>query len=193
MPDQPEPTEQDRQNAAIRQAIADRQQADYNRVLRLAMGKFGPGWVPSGRHFLVEKVEEDRARREGGPVQAAATVFTVKHEETGEKRHFTVGEDGKVTEVGNYEEGFGAMLTEPDPVRGFEHGGKWCPYHRYSLCWAPYELYHPRSAEQLASLRASRERGKTEREEKEWAAENPLLAWAERQAQEEKEGGHSGR
>lgn len=35
--------------------------------------------------------------------------------------------------------------------------------HRYSLCWAPYELYRPKSAEELAALRASREQKKAER------------------------------
>jgi hypothetical protein len=37
--------------------------------------------------------------------------------------------------------------------------------HRYSFCWAPIETYHPRSAEELAALRVSKEK-KTEREEK---------------------------
>jgi hypothetical protein len=190
---EPEPTQHDRENARIRQEIALRQLAEYTRVLRLSLGKFGPGYLPSGRHFLLDKTEEERSRREGTPAAPAATVYSVRHAETGTRRHFMVGEDGMVKEVASYEEGFGPMLYEPHPTAGFEHAGQWCPYHRYSLCWAPFELYHPRSAENLARLRASRERGKQERTDKKWAAENPLLAWAERQQQEEEQaGGHSG-
>ena len=66
----------------------------------------------------------------------------------------------------SHEAGFGAMLLEPHPTRGFEHRGQWCRTHRYTLCWAPYELYNPKSAEQLAALRESRERKKAEREDK---------------------------
>src|SRR4051794_26481831 len=100
------PREQDRENAGRRQEITERQREAYAQVLRWAMGKFGPGWLPSGRHFLLEKYEEERSRREGTPAVASATVYTVKHEETGDKRHFTVG-DGKVTEVADYKEAFG--------------------------------------------------------------------------------------
>jgi len=57
--------------------------------------------------------------------------------------------------------------------------------HRYSLCWAPYELYVPKTAEQLAALRESRERGKAEREERKFREENPLLAWADENAEPE--------
>jgi len=59
--------------------------------------------------------------------------------------------------------------------------------HGYSLCWAPFEVYVPITAEQLAALRASRERGKGQREEQKFQAENPLLAWTERVNHEDKE------
>jgi hypothetical protein len=59
--------------------------------------------------------------------------------------------------------------------------------HRFSLCWAPIETYRPMTAEQLAALRESREKKKAAREEKKWAAENPLLAWAEQQQDQEEE------
>jgi len=70
------------------------------------------------------------------------------------------------------------MLLEPHPSRGFEHGGRWCAIHRYSHCFAPYELYTPKTPEQLATLRATRERRKAERDEHKWSEENPLLAQA---------------
>ena len=61
-------------------------------------------------------------------------------------------------ECGGYEEGFGAMLTEPDPARWVEVNGKRHAVHRYSLYWAGYDAdYQPRTAAQLAAARARRE------------------------------------
>jgi hypothetical protein len=178
----PQPTGRDAENAARRQAIAELQAEEYGQVLRWALGAFGPGWEPSHRHFLQEKDEEDRCRRTGERPRAAATVYTVKNA-AGGRRHFTVSGDGKVTECESYQAGFGPMLFEPHPTRGFERGGQFCRCHRYSLCWSGYELYRPRSAEQLASLRAGREHGRAERAAKKWAEDHPLLAWAEKERQ----------
>ncbi len=175
---QPQPTDQDRENARIRQEIAERQAREYAQVLEWATTAFGPGWLPRCRHFLVEVDEEERVRYTGERPKAAATVYTVRNK-AGQDRHFTV-EDGKVIEHASYQAGFGSMLLEPHPSRGFEHRGQWCRIHRYSLCWAHYDLYAPKSAEQLAERRATRERRKQEREDKRWAEQNPLLAWAER-------------
>lgn len=71
-----------------------------------------------------------------------------------------------------------AERGEPHRTHGVEHGGKWRPIHCYSLCWAPYKLYEPKTAEQLAALRATRTRNKAEREEREYAEKYPLFAWA---------------
>jgi hypothetical protein len=170
------PTQQDIENARIRQEIAERQEAEYVACLTLALGAFGPGWLPSHRHFLVEKEEEERVRYNGARATAAATVFTVRHAD-GRARHFTA-EDGRVVEQESYEAGFGAMLLEPHPSRTIEVRGETVHPHRYSLCWAPFELYKPKSAEQLAALRATRERKKEERLDAKWAEENPLFASA---------------
>jgi hypothetical protein len=179
-----EPTLQDHANAALRQEIAARQQAEYDQVLAWAKNTFGRGWEPSGRHYLVDHDEEDRVRYTDERPVVAATVFMVKNW-VGRKRHFTVDAEGKVTEYATWEQGFGDMLLEPHPTRTIEVRGQQVHPHRYSLCWAGYELYEPKTAEQLASLRVNRERGKAEREEKRWAAENPLLAWAERANQQD--------
>jgi hypothetical protein len=175
----PVPTARDRQNARIREAIAARAAEEYGRVLAWAWGAFGEGWLPSGRHFLASKDAEDARRRDGGKLQAAATVYTVVND-AGDKRHFLTGDDGNVREVASYQEGFGSMLLEPDPARTIELRGQKVHPHRYSLCWAPFELYRPTSAEELAALRVSRERGRPEREQRKFEQENPLLAWAER-------------
>ena len=85
------------------------------------------------------------SRRTGERAIPAATVYSVKND-LGDKRHFTVSEDGKVAKVSGYEQGFDSMLLEPNPARAFEHRGKVCHPYRYSLCWAPFDLYNSRSA-----------------------------------------------
>jgi hypothetical protein len=176
MPLPPQPTDRDRENARIRQEISDRQAAEYSQVLAWAMAAFGPGWLPSHRHFLVDRTEEERVRYTAEKPNIAATVYTVKNA-AGHARHFTV-DGSKVVEHVRYEAGFGAMLLEPHPTRTIKVGGQSVHPHRYSLCWAPFELYVPKTAEQLAALRAIREERKQERAEKRWAEENPLLKWA---------------
>jgi len=172
-----EPTERDLANAARRQAIADRFQQEYDQVLRWAIKAFGKGWIPSGRYYLVDKDNEDRCRRTGERPTAAATLYTVTNC-VGSKRHFTVDAEGNVTEHAGYKEAFGDMLLERHPTMTIEVQGQKVHPHRYSVCWAAIERYEPRSAEQLAALRQSREAGKERRHQERFAAENPLLAQA---------------
>jgi hypothetical protein len=180
----PEPTDQDRHNAAVREAIAARQREEYDLVLLWAVGKFGPGWLPSGRHFLVDKADEDRCRRTAERPVPAATVYTVRRED-GAKRHF-IARDGLVTEVSGYEEGFGPMLQEPHPSMRIDVRGQLVAPHRYSLCWAPIEKYTPRSADQLAAARVTRERNKAIKEQAKFERDFPL--WAEIERHEKEEG-----
>src|SRR5262249_37349310 len=84
---QPEVTDRDRENARIRQKIAEDQDRVWTECCLMALEEFGPGWFPRGKHFLIEKDEEERHRREGGKLQVAATVYTVQHED-GRQRHF---------------------------------------------------------------------------------------------------------
>ena len=182
----PIPTEQDLRNARVRAELAQRQAAAYARVAAWALGGFGPGWFPSHRHELVEKSAEEHARRTGERAAPSAVVYTVKNAE-GDRRHFVV-EDGRVREVADYREGFGSKLLEPD-TRTIEVRGQQVHPHKYSLCWADYPLYEPKSAEELAALRVSRERGKVAREEANFQRDNPLLAWAERENREAEERG----
>jgi hypothetical protein len=175
MADAPEPTELDKQNAATRDAIAARQLAEYRQVMAWADRIMGHGWYPSHKHFLAEKDEEELRRREGGAVQAVVTVYTVTNGVR--ERHFVL-RDGQPAEVASMTEGFGPMLLEPHPTRGFVQRGQWRRIHRFSLCWAPFDLYEPRSAEQLAALRQTRERKREELADTAFAAENPLLAQA---------------
>jgi hypothetical protein len=121
---------------------------------------FGPGWKPTGYHYLVEKDAEDEARRTNTKPPSAATVISATKD--GRKRHFRVE---TMTECDTPEAGFGDMLMEPHPTGGFEHRGQWCRIHRYSLCWGCFEPdYRPASAEKLAEMRATREEKAVEKE-----------------------------
>ena len=166
-----EPTVQDTENARVRAEIATRLQAEYDQCGAWAEEAFGPGYKPSCRHFLLDKETEDHCRRTGERPIPAATVYTVRHEQTLEKRHFVLRDDKPVA-VDSMEAGFGAMLLEPHPTIRIEVGGEMVAPHRYSLCWAGYDTYKPRSAEQLASDRQRREERKVERA----AHEQPLFA-----------------
>ena len=70
------------------------------------------------------------------------------------------------------------MLLEPHSTRTIEVRAQMVHPHRYSLCFAPYELYRAKSADHLAALRDSRERKKEERLDAKWAEDNPLFARA---------------
>src|SRR5262245_45727361 len=111
------PTAQDRANARVRRKIAARFQPEYDACLLLAEQVFGPGWLSSHRHFLLDKDEEERARRTGERPVPAATVCTVCND-AGDQRHFVVGEDGRPREMASYEEGFGTGVTANAPRPG---------------------------------------------------------------------------
>ena len=88
--------------------------------------------------------------------------------------------DGQVRKSEKYEELFGEMLHEEHPTRRIEIKGRLVPAPRWTLCWASLERYEPRSAEQLAALRVSRETKKAEREERKFQEERPLWAMIEK-------------
>lgn len=163
------PSPLDIENAARRQEIADRFRSQFLEALALAEQALGPGWEPTGRHCLVDKLEEDRARKAGERPVPAATVITA--EKDGVKRHFRA--DGVPTECASVEAGFGRMMTEPHPTLRLDWNGKELIPHRYSLHWGWFEPdYRPKSAEQLAASRAKREERAVERE----AEAAPLFA-----------------
>jgi hypothetical protein len=158
-----EPTHQDRENARRRQEIAGRFRSQFLEALALAEQVLGPGWEPTGFHTLVEKDAEDEARRTNAKPVPSATVITAAKD--GKNRHFRVE---TMTECDTPEAGFGEMLMESHPTKGFEHRGQWCRIHRYSLCWGWFEPdYAPKSAESLAAAREKRD----EKKEAKWQAE----------------------
>jgi len=164
------PTAQDIENARIRQEIAARFQAEYNQCAAWAEQLFGTGYQPSHRHFLVDKEDEDRCRHTGERPTPAATVFSVRHIESGERRHFLI-RDGKPVVVASYEEGFGPLLLELHPTLRIEVREQMVAPQRYSLCWSSIETYKPRTAEELAAARQRREERKVEQD----AESNPLF------------------
>jgi hypothetical protein len=188
MESEPQPTFQDRENARRRQEIADHFRTQFEEARALVESVLGPGFIPVGRHYLVDHDEEERARSTGGPGTPAATVISA--EKGGVRRHVLVIGD-RLRECSGYEDGFGAMLTEPDPQRTFLHKGEQVHVHKHSLYWAGYEKdYAPRTAEQLAAAREKREEKAEEKEQKEieYLANASLFPeWIKEQAAEQKE------
>lgn len=157
-----EPTEQDHRNATRRASIAARFRKEFDDTFALSEIALGPGWEPIATHSLVEHQEADAARRENRRMTPAAVVYTAAKD--GLKRHFMV-RDGRSVEVASVEEGFGQMLTEPDPDRTIEVKGQRVALHRYGLYWSGFEKdYRPQTAEQLATARSKREARSVEKE-----------------------------
>ena len=183
----PEPTEQEKASAALRSEIAAGFRAQFEEASTLAEPVLGEGWIPTGRHYLVDHDEEERARTTGGPGTPAATVITAVKD--GVRRHIAIiGE--LLRECANYEDGFGAMLTEPDPNRTFQHKGETVHVHKHSLYWAGYETeYAPRTPEELATARGKREEkaeAKWQNEVEKQAAGSLFPEWIKEQAEEQR-------
>ena len=87
-------------------------------------------------------------------VPAAVVISAVKNRF---RKHVAIIGD-RTFECAGYEEGFGEMLLEPDPVREFtDKAGVFHHVHKHSLYWAGYEPdYKPRSPESLAKSREKR-------------------------------------
>jgi hypothetical protein len=178
-----EPTERDRENARIRQEIAARQAEEYAEAERLALAALGPGWTPWMKLTLIDSDYHRCGNR--APV---ATVYKVYH---GDKKlsenavYLRRLPDGQIRQAASYEPLFGDLLHEKHPTRTLEIQGRQVSASRYSVLWSALERYEPLSAQALAARRVSRERNRAQRAEKQWQAENPLLAWAERMQSEE--------
>lgn len=187
MPVDPKPTHQDIENARRRRAIADRFRAEYERAEQVAVALFGPGWKPVGRHDLIGHAEAEWCRRTGERPTPSASVFTA--DKDGTRRHFLlVG--GQPREVAGYEDGFGAMLTEPDTGRTIVVRGQTVHPHRYGLYWSGYDPdYNPKTAELLAAARGRREEKAADKERKaveQLAAGSLFPEWILEQAAESK-------
>jgi len=170
------PTQQDQGNAAMRQAIADRQNAEYAEALKLAQGTLGPGWQPWMKLSLIDSCHRQNGNEE--PMATAYKVYRGKHRLTENAVFLRRMPDGSVRQAAGYEELFGDLLHEPHPTKRLQVKGEQVPAPRWTLCWSSLELYTPRPAEELAALRVSRAAGKDRKADKTWAEENPLLAQA---------------
>ena len=178
-----QPTDQDRKNARIRQEIAARQAQGYAEAERLALAALGPGWTPWMKLLVVDSDYHHTGNFE--PVVTVYKVYQGEQRLTENAVYLRRMPDGLILQSRDYESLLGELLQEPHPTRRFTFRGQQVPYPRYSLCWSPLERYQPKTAEQLAALRASRERNKAERADNQWAADHPLLAWAEAIQREE--------
>jgi hypothetical protein len=168
------PTQQDNENARRRRQIADRQREEYAGAERLALEALGPGWTPWMKLSLL-----DSDHRRTGNTEPAATAYKVYR---GEKRltehsvYVRQMPDGQVLHADSYEPLFGELLHEKHPTRTIEVFGQRVPAGKYELCWSALELYEPKSAEELAALRVTRERKAEERAVAQAIGANPLFA-----------------
>jgi hypothetical protein len=181
-----QPTEQDRRNAEIRAEIAAKQNAEYAEAEMLALGKLGPGYTPWMKLVLLDSNYHRNANTE--PAAVVFKVYRGEEQLTENSVYLRKMPDGQVLVADSYEPLFGNLLSENHPTRRLEIKGQMVPAPRWTLCWSALERYVPKTAVVLAALRASRERGKAEREQRKFEEENPLLAWSERQASEGMEG-----
>jgi hypothetical protein len=176
-----QPTERDHRNAALRRKVAERQQAEWTECLRLADAALGPGWKPWMKLVLV-----DADHRRTGDETPVAVAYKVRKGKGNARqvRYLCQGPDGVIASE-EYETLFGPLLTELHPTKTIEVMGKRVPVPRWQMYWSALELYEPRSAEQLAAARVTRQRNKAEREQQKYERERPLFAEIERQEKEE--------
>jgi hypothetical protein len=176
-------TERDIRNAALRRAVAERQRAEWNECRRLAEAALGPGWEPWMKLVLVDS--DHRRSGDETPVAVAYKLRKGKGDAR-QVRYLRMGPDGVIASE-EYESLFGPLLTELHPSKTIEVMGKRVPVARWQMYFSALELYEPRSAEQLAAARVTRQRNKAERAEKKYAEDYPLFAEIERQEKEGRE------
>jgi hypothetical protein len=169
----PNPTPQDIENAKTRQEIAERQNTEYREAERLAVATLGPGFRPWMKLVLLPSDYHQTGNTT--PHAVAFKVYKGEHKLTENSVYLRKFPDGTVRKAASYEELF-PELHEQHPTRKLEVKGKIVPAPRYSLCWSALELYAPKTAEELAALRANREQNREARADTRFAAENPLLA-----------------
>lgn len=189
MTDDPQPTPLDIANAEARRAISDRQAVEYGEAMRLALGVLGPGWAPWMKLSLIPS--DHRETGEAAPVAVVYKVYRGEKRLTERSTFLRRMPDGTVARASRYEPVFGELLHEKHPTKTIEVRGQQVPVGRYELCWSALGLYQPRSAEELAKLRAYRAQRKAEREAAAEREANPLFTvWAERlKAEREREQG----
>jgi hypothetical protein len=178
-----QPTERDIRNAALRKAVAERQQAAWDECLRLADAALGPGWEPWMKLVLV-----DSDHRKTGDETPVAVAYKVRKGKRNDRavRYVGQGPNGLICSE-QYEDVFGPLLTELHPTKTIEVMGKPVPLPRWQMYWSALELYEPRSAEQLAAARVTRQRNKTAKEQQKYERDRPLFAEIDRQEKEGRE------
>ena len=168
------PTENDRRNAAVREAIAAKQNQEYAHVQNLARSALGPDWHPWIKISLIDS--DHRRNGNSTPIATAFKICRGKQRLSEHSLFIRQMPDGTVRQAKDYEELFGDLLTEKHPVRQFSFKGQLIPAPRWEVIWSALEVYSPKDAATLAALRVSRERGREIRADKKWADDHPLLA-----------------
>jgi hypothetical protein len=130
--------------------------------MRMALGALGPGFKPWQK---ISVIDSD-FRRTGDDTSRAVVYKLYSADERLSENAVYIRQmpDGTVKKAYGYQSLIEELLDEPHPTKTVEYRGRKVPVARYELHWSALELYTPRSAEQLAALRVSREQKKAERE-----------------------------
>ncbi len=168
------PTDQDIDNARARQQIAARQAEEYAEAEHVALEALGPGWTPWMKLSLIDSDHRRTGNTE--PVATAYKVYRGDERLTEHSAYLRRMPDGQVLHAASYEPLFGELIHEKHPTRTVEVRGQPVPVGRYELCWSALELYEPKSAEELAALRVTRERNAEKRAVAQAIGANPLFA-----------------
>ncbi len=134
----PEVTEQDRDNAEMRQTIAAQQEAEVLHCQMLTLRSLGPGWEPSMRLTLV-RVEDCRPTGKNDPdPERIAVAYRVSRGEGEDRLVRFVREtpSGKVLVSDRHEDVFKGLLDEKHPTKTMEIKGQQVPCKRYQLYWS---------------------------------------------------------
>src|SRR5262245_22503162 len=151
MSEPPVPTESDIENAAIRQAVAERQNREWQEANLLALGGLGSSYQPWMRLSLIDSDYHNGASRD--PVAVVIKVYRGEERLTQNSVYLRKMPDDTVKVADNYEILFGDLLTEPHPTRRLQVKGEMVAPPRWSLVWSALERYTPKSAESSAALR----------------------------------------
>jgi len=170
------PTENDRRNAAVRKAIADRQFREYQDAQALATSALGRGWHP---WMTLHLLDSDHHRTGDRTVYAQAVKVYRGDKRLTERSLFLRRLDNGLIQVAEQYEDLFPELREPHPTRTLEIGGKMVPAPHFTLCWSALDDgYEPQTAEQLAAARVVRERNREKRADQAYVESSPLLAQA---------------
>ncbi len=156
-----QPTSLDIANAENRAQIASKALRTYQEAQAISREALGRGYRPWMR---ITVVPGDYHTGNSTPVAVAYKMYCGERKTSDNSMFVRRMPDGTAKAAKTYEELFGELLTELDPVRTIEIKGQVIHPCRYCVTWGAVGLYEPQSAEKLAAARAVREKNAVQRE-----------------------------